>query len=205
MGHGAGCAVGPVVSCSGSRWSLGLCVHRPCEAVAGMIRLTEGNSALGPHTWLLMLWWCPALRVHELCVSSASLQLLSCRRGWDRGACAGCPLPSPAHVLTGALGALRLVRAPAWECAGIPAAQAGTFHHAAAPAASSPFRRPVCKLPVASGWALFGSLVILRTRPETAWCSLPGKAAAGALWWLGSGWYQLVTLMSWLNVVLLTR
>ncbi|XP_035870575.1 SUN domain-containing protein 1 isoform X2 [Phyllostomus discolor] len=32
-----------------------------------------------------------------------------------------------------------------------------------------------------------------------------GKVAAGMLWWLGSGWYQLVTLMSWLNVLLLTR
>ncbi|XP_035870576.1 SUN domain-containing protein 1 isoform X3 [Phyllostomus discolor] len=31
------------------------------------------------------------------------------------------------------------------------------------------------------------------------------KVAAGMLWWLGSGWYQLVTLMSWLNVLLLTR
>ncbi|XP_036913867.1 SUN domain-containing protein 1 isoform X2 [Sturnira hondurensis] len=33
----------------------------------------------------------------------------------------------------------------------------------------------------------------------------PGKAATGMLWWLGRGWYQLVTLMSWLNVFLLTR
>ncbi|XP_036913868.1 SUN domain-containing protein 1 isoform X3 [Sturnira hondurensis] len=32
-----------------------------------------------------------------------------------------------------------------------------------------------------------------------------GKAATGMLWWLGRGWYQLVTLMSWLNVFLLTR
>ncbi|XP_053512929.1 SUN domain-containing protein 1 isoform X5 [Artibeus jamaicensis] len=31
------------------------------------------------------------------------------------------------------------------------------------------------------------------------------KAATGMLWWLGRGWYQLVTLMSWLNVFLLTR
>ncbi|XP_054430387.1 SUN domain-containing protein 1 isoform X3 [Pteronotus mesoamericanus] len=31
------------------------------------------------------------------------------------------------------------------------------------------------------------------------------KAAAGILWWLGSGWYQLVTLISWLNVFFLTR
>ncbi|XP_023666403.2 SUN domain-containing protein 1 isoform X1 [Paramormyrops kingsleyae] len=33
----------------------------------------------------------------------------------------------------------------------------------------------------------------------------PGKAAAGAFWWLGTGWYQLVTLMSLLNVFILTR
>ncbi|XP_059105611.1 SUN domain-containing protein 1 isoform X8 [Peromyscus eremicus] len=32
-----------------------------------------------------------------------------------------------------------------------------------------------------------------------------GKAASGIFWWLGSGWYQFVTLMSWLNVFLLTR
>ncbi|XP_064152009.1 SUN domain-containing protein 1 isoform X4 [Loxodonta africana] len=33
----------------------------------------------------------------------------------------------------------------------------------------------------------------------------PGKAASGVFWWLGFGWYQFVTLMSWLNVFLLTR
>ncbi|KAJ8398742.1 hypothetical protein AAFF_G00419390 [Aldrovandia affinis] len=33
----------------------------------------------------------------------------------------------------------------------------------------------------------------------------PGKAATGAFWWLGTGWYQLVTLMSLLNVFILTR
>uniref|UniRef100_UPI003D9C7DB6 SUN domain-containing protein 1 n=1 Tax=Danio rerio TaxID=7955 RepID=UPI003D9C7DB6 len=35
-------------------------------------------------------------------------------------------------------------------------------------------------------------------------CS-PGKAATGAFWWLGTGWYQLVALMSLINVFLLTR
>ncbi|EDL19169.1 SUN domain-containing protein 1 isoform 2 [Mus musculus] len=35
--------------------------------------------------------------------------------------------------------------------------------------------------------------------------SAPGKAASGTFWWLGSGWYQFVTLISWLNVFLLTR
>ncbi|XP_054991890.1 SUN domain-containing protein 1 isoform X2 [Sorex araneus] len=35
--------------------------------------------------------------------------------------------------------------------------------------------------------------------------SYAGKAASGLFWWLGSGWYQLVTLVSWLNVFLLTR
>ncbi|XP_048348670.1 SUN domain-containing protein 1 isoform X9 [Sphaerodactylus townsendi] len=33
----------------------------------------------------------------------------------------------------------------------------------------------------------------------------PGKAASGVFWWLGTGWYQLVTLISLLNVFLLTR
>lgn len=35
--------------------------------------------------------------------------------------------------------------------------------------------------------------------------SLVGKAASGVFWWLGIGWYQFVTLISWLNVFLLTR
>ncbi|XP_060116963.1 SUN domain-containing protein 1 isoform X2 [Heteronotia binoei] len=33
----------------------------------------------------------------------------------------------------------------------------------------------------------------------------PGKAASGVFWWLGTGWYQLVTLISLLNVFILTR
>ncbi|XP_072523838.1 SUN domain-containing protein 1 isoform X2 [Salminus brasiliensis] len=33
----------------------------------------------------------------------------------------------------------------------------------------------------------------------------PGKAASGAFWWLGTAWYQLVMLMSLLNVFILTR
>ncbi|XP_067859575.1 SUN domain-containing protein 1-like isoform X2 [Heptranchias perlo] len=33
----------------------------------------------------------------------------------------------------------------------------------------------------------------------------PGKAASGAFWWLGTGWYQLITLISLLDVFLLTR
>ncbi|XP_004629733.1 SUN domain-containing protein 1 isoform X3 [Octodon degus] len=46
---------------------------------------------------------------------------------------------------------------------------------------------------------------------KTVWSVLwlatvaPGKVASGALWWLGYGWYQFVTLISWLNVFLLTR
>ncbi|XP_030068062.1 SUN domain-containing protein 1 isoform X3 [Microcaecilia unicolor] len=35
--------------------------------------------------------------------------------------------------------------------------------------------------------------------------SYAGKAASGAFWWLGTGWYQLVTLISLSNVFLLTR
>lgn len=33
----------------------------------------------------------------------------------------------------------------------------------------------------------------------------PGKAASGMFWWLGTGWYQLTTLVSLLNIFLLTR
>ncbi|XP_019492961.1 PREDICTED: SUN domain-containing protein 1 [Hipposideros armiger] len=33
----------------------------------------------------------------------------------------------------------------------------------------------------------------------------PGKAASATFWLLGSGWYQFVTWISWLNVFLLTR
>ncbi|XP_027466011.1 SUN domain-containing protein 1 isoform X7 [Zalophus californianus] len=40
-------------------------------------------------------------------------------------------------------------------------------------------------------------------KPESV--SLKGKAASGIYWWLGIGWYQFVTLISWLNVFLLTR
>ncbi|XP_062041595.1 SUN domain-containing protein 1 isoform X3 [Lepus europaeus] len=36
-------------------------------------------------------------------------------------------------------------------------------------------------------------------------CAHAGKAASGVFWWLGVGWYQFVTLVSWLNVFLLTR
>ncbi|XP_062915422.1 SUN domain-containing protein 1-like isoform X2 [Mobula hypostoma] len=42
---------------------------------------------------------------------------------------------------------------------------------------------------------------------RTIWLvfSYAGKAATGAFWWLGTGWYQLITLMSLLDVFLLTR
>nr|XP_020738025.1 SUN domain-containing protein 1 isoform X8 [Odocoileus virginianus texanus] len=35
--------------------------------------------------------------------------------------------------------------------------------------------------------------------------SRAGKAASEVFWWLGIGWYQFVTWISWLNVFLLTR
>ncbi|XP_059555452.1 SUN domain-containing protein 1 isoform X2 [Myotis daubentonii] len=50
-----------------------------------------------------------------------------------------------------------------------------------------------------------------RSVSQAVWSALwlaaaaPGTAASGLFWWLGSGWYQLVTLISWLNVFLLTR
>ncbi|XP_034844104.1 SUN domain-containing protein 1 isoform X5 [Mirounga leonina] len=40
----------------------------------------------------------------------------------------------------------------------------------------------------------------LSVKGESLW-----KAASGIFWWLGIGWYQFVTLISWLNVFLLTR
>uniref|UniRef100_A0A8C5LBE6 Sad1 and UNC84 domain containing 1 n=1 Tax=Jaculus jaculus TaxID=51337 RepID=A0A8C5LBE6_JACJA len=44
------------------------------------------------------------------------------------------------------------------------------------------------------------SRVYSRDRNSRQW-----KVASGTFWWLGSGWYQFVTLISWLNVFLLTR
>ncbi|XP_019675872.2 SUN domain-containing protein 1 isoform X10 [Felis catus] len=53
----------------------------------------------------------------------------------------------------------------------------------------------------ASGWFVSKTLLSLLWLAVVA----PGKAASGILWWLGIGWYQFVTLISWLNVFLLTR
>ncbi|KAJ8246246.1 hypothetical protein GJAV_G00265440 [Gymnothorax javanicus] len=52
-----------------------------------------------------------------------------------------------------------------------------------------------------AGWFVIGSLLsVLRLATAS-----PGKAAAGVFWWLGTAWYQLVTLASVLNVFILTR
>ncbi|XP_047389543.1 SUN domain-containing protein 1 isoform X7 [Sciurus carolinensis] len=53
----------------------------------------------------------------------------------------------------------------------------------------------------AAGW------LVSETVRSVLWLAVvaPGKAASGTLWWLGIGWYQFVTLISWLNVFLLTR
>ncbi|XP_052023453.1 SUN domain-containing protein 1 isoform X2 [Apodemus sylvaticus] len=53
----------------------------------------------------------------------------------------------------------------------------------------------------AAGWS------VAETMWSVLWLAVtaPGKAASGTFWWLGSGWYQFVTLISWLNVFLLTR
>ncbi|XP_034525530.1 SUN domain-containing protein 1 isoform X1 [Ailuropoda melanoleuca] len=53
----------------------------------------------------------------------------------------------------------------------------------------------------ASGWSVLKMLL------SVLWLAVlaPGKAASGIFWWLGIGWYQFVTLISWLNVFLLTR
>ncbi|KAG5854089.1 hypothetical protein ANANG_G00033830 [Anguilla anguilla] len=52
-----------------------------------------------------------------------------------------------------------------------------------------------------AGWSAASSLLsVLRAAAAS-----PGKAATGAFWWLGTAWYQLVTLASLLNVFILTR
>ncbi|XP_028611960.1 SUN domain-containing protein 1 isoform X2 [Grammomys surdaster] len=53
----------------------------------------------------------------------------------------------------------------------------------------------------AAGWSIAEAMWSVLWLAVTA----PGKAASGTFWWLGSGWYQFVTLISWLNVFLLTR
>ncbi|XP_014439428.1 SUN domain-containing protein 1 isoform X2 [Tupaia chinensis] len=52
-----------------------------------------------------------------------------------------------------------------------------------------------------AGW------VVSKTVWSVLWLAIvaPGKSASGLFWWLGVGWYQFVTLISWLNVFLLTR
>ncbi|XP_056608779.1 SUN domain-containing protein 1 isoform X1 [Triplophysa dalaica] len=55
----------------------------------------------------------------------------------------------------------------------------------------------------------FGSAAafVARKMKSVLWLAVlsPGKAASGLFWWLGTGWYQLVTLMSFINVFILTR
>ncbi|XP_065779718.1 SUN domain-containing protein 1 isoform X11 [Muntiacus reevesi] len=53
----------------------------------------------------------------------------------------------------------------------------------------------------AAGWR--GSRTLLLALCLAA--AAPGKAASDVFSWLGIGWYQFVTLISWLNVFLLTR
>ncbi|XP_055266465.1 SUN domain-containing protein 1 isoform X10 [Moschus berezovskii] len=53
----------------------------------------------------------------------------------------------------------------------------------------------------AAGWRVSRTLLSVFCLAAAA----PGKAASEVFWWLGIGWYQFVTLISWLNVFLLTR
>ncbi|XP_064780254.1 SUN domain-containing protein 1-like isoform X2 [Oncorhynchus masou masou] len=48
---------------------------------------------------------------------------------------------------------------------------------------------------------------VMRRMLSVPWLAVrsPGKAATGVFWWLGTGWYHLVTLISLLNVFVLTR
>uniref|UniRef100_A0A8C5P775 SUN domain-containing protein n=1 Tax=Leptobrachium leishanense TaxID=445787 RepID=A0A8C5P775_9ANUR len=62
-------------------------------------------------------------------------------------------------------------------------------------------RNNVLTIVAAAGW------FVSRNVLSFLWLAIvsPGKAASGIFWWLGTGWYQLSTLISLLNVFLLTR
>ncbi|XP_077684808.1 SUN domain-containing protein 1 isoform X12 [Eretmochelys imbricata] len=66
---------------------------------------------------------------------------------------------------------------------------------------SSYFVLQVLQTVGATGWFMSQKMLSL------LWLAIvsPGKAASGVFWWLGTGWYQLVTLISLFNVFLLTR
>ncbi|XP_041433006.1 SUN domain-containing protein 1 isoform X14 [Xenopus laevis] len=53
----------------------------------------------------------------------------------------------------------------------------------------------------AAGW------FVSRKMLSFLWLAIvsPGRAASSLLWWLGTGWYQLATLVSLVNVFILTR
>uniref|UniRef100_A0A8C2CS70 Sad1 and UNC84 domain containing 1 n=1 Tax=Cyprinus carpio TaxID=7962 RepID=A0A8C2CS70_CYPCA len=61
-------------------------------------------------------------------------------------------------------------------------------------------------LRVCRGFGSAGAFVTRKLK-SVLWLAVcsPGKAVTGAFWWLGTGWYQLVALMSLINVFLLTR
>ncbi|XP_050822257.1 SUN domain-containing protein 1 isoform X8 [Gopherus flavomarginatus] len=66
---------------------------------------------------------------------------------------------------------------------------------------SSYFVLQVLRTVGATGWFMSQKTLSL------LWLAIvsPGKAASGVFWWLGTGWYQLVTVISLFNVFLLTR
>ncbi|XP_073218181.1 SUN domain-containing protein 1 isoform X13 [Lepidochelys kempii] len=66
---------------------------------------------------------------------------------------------------------------------------------------SSYFVLQVLQTVGATGWFMSQKMLSL------LWLAIvsPGKVASGVFWWLGTGWYQLVTLISLFNVFLLTR
>ncbi|XP_030434010.1 SUN domain-containing protein 1 isoform X9 [Gopherus evgoodei] len=66
---------------------------------------------------------------------------------------------------------------------------------------SSYFVLQVLRTVGATGWFMSQKTLSL------LWLAIvsPGKAASGIFWWLGTGWYQLVTVISLFNVFLLTR
>ncbi|XP_015974588.2 SUN domain-containing protein 1 isoform X3 [Rousettus aegyptiacus] len=85
-----------------------------------------------------------------------------------------------------------------WPSAG-PRSVAGTAGHAFSHAGR--FLMQMLQRTRAAGWCVSEMVLSALWSAVTA----PGKAASGIFWWLGSGWYQFVTLISWLNVFLLTR
>ncbi|XP_047635317.1 SUN domain-containing protein 1 isoform X3 [Phacochoerus africanus] len=87
-------------------------------------------------------------------------------------------------------------RSPSSRPGGLAGTAGRAFAHAGCGAAVQTLRRAG-----AAGWFVSRTVLAVLRLALLA----PGKTASEVLWWLGVGWYQFVTLISWLNVFLLTR